>query len=546
MNEDTPTNFIRKRIEADVAAGAHGGQVVTRFPPEPNGYLHIGHAKSICLNFGLARDFGGRCNLRFDDTNPAKESAEHVAAIEDDVRWLGFEWARLCHASDYFEQLFDYALQLIRQGDAYVCDLDGDSLRARRGTLTEPGQNSPHRDRGVDESLALFERMRAGEFAAGARTLRAKIDMAAPNMCMRDPVIYRILDATHYRRGDAWRVYPTYDFAHCLSDSIEGVTHSLCTLEFEDNRALYDWYLERLGVFHPQQIEFARLNLKYTQTSKRRLKKLVDDGVVSGWDDPRMPTLRGLRRRGFPAAAIRDFCARIGVTKNDSLVEMDLLETCVREHLDRHAPRAFAVLRPLKVTVENLDPGETLWVEAPNHPKDPAAGARQLAFTRTLYIERDDFMEDPPKQFFRLAPGRETRFKYAFYLTCREAVKNAAGEVVELRCTYDPATLGGRSDDGRKVRGTIHWLSAEHAAPCKMRLYDRLFRAEQPGDEPADLNPDSLAALDGCFVEAHTLRPEVAWQFERGGYFCLDSAEPATFNRTLTLRDSWAKIAAAR
>ena len=549
--EEGRRDFIRDIVRADLEAG-RTEQVVTRFPPEPNGYLHIGHAKSMCLNFGVAEEFGGRCNLRFDDTNPTKEEMEYIEAIQDDVRWMGFDWgAEACYASDYFQQLYDWAEHLIEAGKAYVDDLSAEEIRAYRGTLTEPGRDSPYRERPAEESLALFRAMRAGDFPDGARVLRAKIDMASGNINLRDPVIYRILHAHHPRSGDAWCVYPTYDFAHGQSDAIEGVTHSICTLEFEDHRPLYDWLIENLPVpSRPRQYEFARLNLAYTVLSKRRLIALVTEGHVTGWDDPRMPTIRGLRRRGVPAAALRDFAKRIGVAKADNLVELSLLEHCIREELNRSAPRRMAVLRPLKLVIENYPEGESETLEAVNNPEDPEAGSRQVPFSRELWIEREDFMEDPPKKFFRLAPGREVRLRYAYFVTCTEVVKDAAGEVVELRCSYDPATRGGDSPDGRKVKATLHWVSAAHALPAEVRLYDRLFAAEVPGsggrDAFEDLNPDSLEVLRDCRLEPALAEAEVGvpLQFERLGYFC---ADPETapgrplFNRTVALRDSWAK-----
>ncbi len=546
-------DFIRDVIRGDLRAGRHDS-IVTRFPPEPNGYLHIGHAKSICLNFGVAREFGGRCNLRFDDTNPIKEEMEYIEAIERDVRWLGFDWGEhLYFASDYFEQLYDWAEHLIGAGKAYVDDLSAEEIRAYRGTLTAPGRNSPHRDRPVDVNLDLFRRMRAGEFPDGARVLRAKIDMASGNINMRDPVLYRILHASHPRTGDAWCIYPTYDFTHGQSDAIEHVTHSICTLEFEDHRPLYDWFIEKLPVpSRPRQYEFARLELTYTVLSKRRLIQFVREGHVHGWDDPRMPTIAALRRRGIPPAAIRDFAGRIGVAKANSTVEVSLLEFCVRELLNKTAERRMAVLRPLKVVIENYPEGETEMLEAVNNPEDPAAGTRQVPFSRELYIEREDFMEDPPKKFFRLSPGREARLRYAYFVTCREAIKNDAGEVVELRCTYDPATRGGDSPDGRKVKATLHWVSAAHAVPAEVRLYDHLFSRPDPGadgDVLADLNPRSLEVLDDCRLEPNLpdLPPGEALQFERQGYFCLDpdtTPDRTVFNRTVGLRDSWVKIQA--
>jgi glutaminyl-tRNA synthetase len=546
-----PTNFIRDIIQTDLDGG-RTGTVVTRFPPEPNGYLHIGHAKSICLNFGLAADLGGRCHLRFDDTNPAKEEQEYIVAIMADVHWLGFDWgAHLYHASDYFEQLYQWAEHLIEKGIAYVDDSSADEIRAMRGTLTEPGQASPYRDRAVDENLDLFRRMRAGEFKEGSRVLRAKIDMASGNINLRDPVLYRIVHAPHPRTGDAWHIYPTYDFAHGQSDAIEGVTHSICTLEFEDHRPLYDWLVENLPTpSRPRQYEFSRLNLTHTVLSKRRLIQFVKEGHVSGWDDPRMPTISGLRRRGIPAAAIRDFAKRIGVTKSDAVIEMALLEHCVREHLNTHAERRMAVLKPLKVMIENYPEGETEMLEAVNNPEDAAAGHRQVPFSRELYIEHDDFMEDPPKKFFRLAPGREARLRYGYFITCREAVKDAAGNVVELRCTYDPETRGGNAPDGRKVKATLHWVAAATAVDAEVRLYDHLFTRPDPGAENDvidDINPDSLEVLQGCKLEPSLAAFESGRtvQFERMGYFAADpdgTAEKPVFNRALGLRDSWAKI----
>ena len=548
--EDTKHDFIRDIVRNDVEAG-RTNPVVTRFPPEPNGYLHIGHAKSICLNFGIAQEFGGRCHLRFDDTNPVKEEQEYIDAIETDVRWLGFDWgAHRYFASDNFEQLYEWAEHLISAGLAYVDDQSADQMRETRGTLTEPGTNSPFRDRTVDENLDLFRRMRAGEFPDGARVLRAKIDMASGNINLRDPVLYRILHATHPRTGDAWRIYPTYDFAHGQSDAIEGVTHSICTLEFEDHRPLYDWLIEKLPVpSRPRQYEFARLNLSYTVLSKRRLIQLVTEGHVHGWDDPRLPTLSGLRRRGFPPAAIRDFAGRIGVAKRDSVVDVAMLEHCVRELLNQEAPRRMAVLRPLKVVIENFPEGETELLEAVNNPNDESAGTRQVPFSRELYVERDDFMEDPPKKFFRLSPGREVRLRYAYFVTCQEVIKDANGDVIELRCTYDPETRGGNAPDGRKVKATLHWVSAAHAQPAEVRLYDYLFSLPDPGtdgDYLSDLNSDSLEILERCQLEPALadLSAGEAVQFERQGYFCLDpdsSPENLVFNRTIALRDSWAK-----
>jgi len=556
MSESSTTkDFIRARIEADIAEGRHGGRVVTRFPPEPNGYLHIGHAKAICLNFGVAQEYGGVCNLRFDDTNPVKEEEEYVHSIEEDIRWLGFDWGeRLYFASDYFEQLYEWAVQLVKDGKAYVDDLTADEIREHRGTLTEPGRPSPWRDRPAEESLDLLERMRRGEFPDGSRVLRARIDMASGNLNLRDPVMYRILHASHHRTGDAWCIYPMYDWAHGQSDSIEGITHSLCSLEFEDHRPLYDWFLDRLGVHHPQQIEFARLNLTYTVLSKRKLLRLVKEGHVDGWDDPRMPTLSAMRRRGFPPAAIRGFCDRVGLAKRNSRVDVAQLEFSMRDELNRVAPRVMAVLRPLRVVLENYPEGRVERLEAVNNPEDASAGTREVPFSRVLYIERDDFREDPPRKFFRLAPGREVRLRYGYFITCTEVVKDDGGEIVELRCRYDPATRGGNAPDGRKVRGTIHWVSAEHAVEAEVRLYDRLFGAENPDqvEEGQDflvhLNPGSLQTLRGCKLEPCLAEPErrVTYQFERLGYFCLDSktSKPGApvFNRTITLRDTWARI----
>ncbi|MBW2094601.1 MAG: glutamine--tRNA ligase/YqeY domain fusion protein [Deltaproteobacteria bacterium] len=559
-NNAPQSNFIRNIIAEDFKTNKFGGRVHTRFPPEPNGYLHIGHAKSICLNFGLAAENNGLCNLRFDDTNPTKEELEYVESIIEDVRWLGFDWGdRMYYASDYFDQLYEYALQLIRMGKAYVCDLSPDEIREYRGTLTEPGRESPYRNRSVEENLDLFERMRAGEFEDGSRVLRAKIDMASPNLNMRDPVIYRILHAEHHRTGDKWCIYPMYDFTHCLSDSIEGITHSICTLEFEDHRPLYDWFLDELGVYHPQQIEFARLNLTYTVMSKRRLSELVEKGFVTGWDDPRMPTISGLRRRGYTPESIRTFCERIGVAKRDSMVDMALLEHCVREDLNRRANRVMGVLRPLRVVIENYPENQVEELEAINNPEDPTMGTRKVPFSRVLYIERDDFMEDPPKKFFRLGPGREVRLRYAYYIKCVDVVKEEkTGEVIELRCTYDPATKGGYAPDGRKVKGTLHWVSAAHAIQAEARLYDKLLLKANPASEceGADfrdcLNPDSLVTLSSCSVEPSLAgaAPGDYFQFERRGYFCVDAKDSApgalVFNRTVPLRDTWAKIQKAQ
>ncbi len=550
-------DFIREIVAADLASGKHGGRVQTRFPPEPNGYLHIGHAKSICLNFGVAEENeGGRCNLRFDDTNPAKEEQEFVESIEEDLRWLGFDWGqRIFFASDYFEQLYEYALELIRRGLAYVDSLGAEEIREHRGTLTEPGKNSPYRERSVEENLDLFARMRAGEFEDGAHVLRAKIDMSSPHIVMRDPTLYRIRRAHHHRTGDAWCIYPMYDFTHCLSDSIEEITHSLCTLEFENHRPLYDWVLDALETpCHPQQIEFARLNLAFTLLSKRKLMRLVTDGLVDGWDDPRMPTISGLRRRGYTPEAIRAFCDLIGVAKRDSLVEMTPLENAVREHLNRIAPRYMAVLRPLKVIIDNYPEGQVEEFEAINNPEDPQAGTRKVPFSKELFIEQDDFREEAPnRKYFRLAPGREIRLRYAYFITCTSFVKNEMGEVIEVHCSYDPESRGGSSPDGRRVRGTSHWVSAAHAVPAQVRLYDRLFtkpnpnEVEEGGDFTDNLNPASLELLTECMVEPNLrgLEAESRVQFERQGYFCVDrdsSSERPVFNRTVSLRDSWAKI----
>jgi glutaminyl-tRNA synthetase len=543
-------DFIRDIVAADLAAKRHKA-VVTRFPPEPNGYLHIGHAKSIALNFGIAEEFGGRCHLRFDDTNPTKEEQEYIDAIERDVRWLGYDWGKhLYHASDYFEQLYEWAEYLVRAGKAYVDDQSQDEIRINRGTLTEPGKNSPFRDRGAEENLDLFRRMRAGEFPNGARVLRAKIDMAAGNINLRDPVLYRILNAAHPRTGMKWHIYPSYDFAHGQSDAIEGITHSICTLEFEDHRPLYDWFLENLPVpSRPRQYEFARLNMTYTVLSKRVLTELVRGGHVAGWDDPRMPTIAGLRRRGVPPAAIRDFVKRIGVAKANSVVDVAMFEHAVREVLNRTAPRRMAVLRPLKIAIENFPEGKSEEIEAPNHPDDAAAGTRKIRFSRELYIERDDFMEHPAKKFFRLSPGAEVRLRYAYFVTCRDVVKNAAGEVIELRCSYDPATKGGNAPDGRKVKGTIHWVSAADAVCAELRLYNPLFTKPDPGaaDFAADLDPNSLEVLADAKLEPALAVEDLgdAMQFERQGYFVRDpDSQPQrpVFNRTVSLRDTWAKV----
>ena len=548
------TDFIREIIAEDLRTGKHAGRVHTRFPPEPNGYLHIGHAKSICLNFGVAAEFAGLCNLRYDDTNPTKEDIEYVESIEEDVRWLGFEWGpQPLYASDYFGALYDYAEQLIRDRVAYVDSLTADEIREYRGTLTQPGRNSPYRDRSVEENLDLFRRMRAGEFPDGAHVLRARIDMASPNINMRDPTLYRIRHASHHRTGDVWCIYPTYDYAHPISDALEGITHSLCTLEFEDHRPLYDWVIENTSPpARPQQIEFARLNLNYTVMSKRKLLALVEQRRVSGWDDPRMPTIAGLRRRGYTPEAIRDFCARIGVAKKENVVDVALLEHTVREDLNRRARRALAVLRPLKVVIENYPEERDELVEAINNPEDPGAGTRQIPFSRELYIERDDFMEQPPKKFFRLSPGAEVRLRYAYILKCERVVKDASGAPVELRCTYDPESLSG-STAGRRVKGTIHWISAPHAVTAEVRLYDRLFKSPDPGgdggDLLADLNPEALERLIDSKVEPSlaALEPGTRLQFERLGYFCVDrdsGEDKPVFNRTVTLKDTWAKITA--
>src|SRR5712692_3893636 len=550
-----PVDFIRAIVDEDVASGKHHGRIATRFPPEPNGYLHIGHAKSICLNFGIADEHRGTCNLRFDDTNPTKEDVEYVDAIKEDVEWLGFRWSAELYASDYFEQLYQFAVELITQGKAYVDSLDADQIRAYRGTLTEPGKNSPYRERPVAENLDLFARMRAGEFPDGAHVLRATIDMASPNFNMRDPTLYRIRHATHHRTGDAWCIYPMYDFAHPLSDAIERITHSICTLEFEDHRPLYDWLVNALiEGDKPQQIEFARLNLNYTVMSKRKLLQLVQQGHVSGWNDPRMPTISGLRRRGYTPESIRDFCARIGVAKKENVIDVAQLEHSVREDLNRRAPRVMTVLRPLKVVLTNYPEGQVEEVDVINNPEDPGAGTRKVPFSRVLYIERDDFMETPPKKFFRLSPGKEVRLRCAYFIKCDEVVKDDRGEIVELRCSYDRSTRGGDAPDGRKVKATLHWVSAAHAVPVDVRLYDRLFSVEDPENVPEGrtfldhLNPHSLEILQGAQAEPSVAALEVGArvQFERLGYFCMDSDSRETaivFNRTVSLRDAWAKIA---
>ncbi len=553
--EITPSNFIRNIITEDVASGRFGGKVITRFPPEPNGYLHIGHAKSICLNFGLAAEFGGYCNLRFDDTNPSKEEQEYVDAIMEDVRWLGFDWGdRLYYASDYFEKLYEWAIELIKKGKAYVCDLSTEEIREYRGTLTEPGKESPYRNRSVEENLDLFERMRNGEFPDGSKTLRAKIDMSSGNINMRDPVMYRIKHEEHHRTGNRWCIYPMYDWAHGQCDSIEGITHSICTMEYEDHRPLYDWFLDQLGIHHPRQIEYARLNLSYTVLSKRKLLKLVSEGYVDGWNDPRMPTIAGMRRRGYTPEAIRNFCERIGVGKKESLVDIALLEFCVREHLNKIAPRVMAVLNPLRIVITNYPDGHEEYLDAINNPEDPDAGTRKVPFSKVLYIERDDFMENPPKQFFRLAPGREVRLRYAYFIKCENVVRDKNGDIVELHCTYDPATRGGDAPDGRKVKATLHWVSAKHAIEAEVRLYNNLFIKEDPNDveEGKDftdyINPKSLEVLKSCKLEPSLkdAKPGDRFQFERLGYFCVDTVDSTpgkpVFNRIVTLKDEWAKI----
>jgi len=545
-------NFIQKIINDDNESGKWGSRVHTRFPPEPNGYLHIGHAKSICLNFGLAKKNGGLCNLRFDDTNPLKEDDEYVQAIKKDVQWLGFDWEdRLYFASDYFQQLHDHAVTLIQKGVAYVCDLHAEEIRKTRGTLTVPGQESPYRERSIDESLDLFARMKAGEFPDGTRTLRAKIDMSHSNLNMRDPVIYRILHASHHNTGDDWCIYPMYDWAHGLEDSIEKITHSICTLEFEDHRPLYDWYLDQLGVYHPQQIEFARLNLNFTVVSKRKLKRLVDEGIVDGWDDPRMPTISGLQRRGYTPRSIRNFAESVGVTKRDTVVDIARLENSLRKDLNKRAPRVLAVLDPLKVVITNYPEGQVEELEAVNNPEDPQAGTRKVPFSRDIYIERADFMEDPPKKFFRLGPGREVRLRYAYFITCNKVVKDDDGNITALYCSYDPETKGGSAPDGRKVKGTLHWVSAEHAIDAEVRLYDRLFINQNPeegGDFMENLNPHSLTCLSHAKLEPSMLnaRADITYQFERQGYFKKDVQttipEKMVYNRAVSLRDSWAKF----
>ncbi len=556
VNESSaPSHFIRNIIKEDLRTGKFGGRVHTRFPPEPNGYLHIGHAKSICLNFGLAEEFGGKCNLRFDDTNPVKEEEEYTRSIMEDVRWLGFDWEdRLYFASDYFEQLYRWAIELIKKGKAYVCDLSAEQIREYRGTLTEPGKESPYRNRSVEENLDLFERMKAGEFPDGSRTLRAKIDMASPNLNLRDPVMYRILHATHHRTGDKWCIYPMYDWAHGQSDSIEGITHSICTLEFEDHRPLYDWFLDELEVYHPQQIEFARLNLTYTVMSKRMLLELVQEGHVESWDDPRMPTISGLRRRGYTPESIRDFAERIGVAKKESMIDLALLEHCLRDDLNKRAHRVMAVLHPLKVVIENYPEGEVEELDAVNNPEDPSMGTRKIPFSRVLYIEQDDFREDPPRKYFRLSPGKEVRLRYAYIIKCVDVVKDEQGKIVEVRCTYDPETKSGTGKTQRRVKGTLHWVSARHAFEAEVRLYDRLFSVPDPaGDKEGKgfkefLNPESLVTINSAKLEPGLkyAKPDEYYQFERIGYFCVDGKDSKdgapVFNRTVPLRDTWAKI----
>jgi len=554
-NETRPTDFIRSAIEEDIKSSRFGGRVHTRFPPEPNGYLHIGHAKAICINYGVAEEYGSLYNLRFDDTNPTKEETEYVDAIMEDIRWLGFNWEdRLYYASGYFDQLYEYAVKLIKKGKAYIDDLSAEQIREYRGTLTEPGVDSPYRNRSIEKNLDLFEQMRNGEFPDGSRVLRAKIDMASGNMNMRDPVMYRILHATHHRTGDTWCIYPTYDFAHGQSDSIEGITHSLCSLEFQDHRPLYDWYLDELEIYHPQQIEFARLNLTYTVLSKRRLIRLVEEGYVDSWDDPRMPTLSGMRRRGYTPEAIGAFLDHIGVAKSDSMVDIALLEYFIRQDLNKHSPRVMGVLRPLKVVIVNYPEEQTEEMDAINNPEDPSMGTRKVPFSRELYIEQDDFREDPPKKFYRLAPGREVRLRYAYFIKCVDVIKDEhSGEILELHCTYDPETRGGDAPDGRKVRGTLHWVSATHAVEAEVRLYDRLFSkadayaVEEGEDFTSNINPNSLEILPACYLEPSLVGAAVGrrYQFERIGYFCIDpdtNDDKLVFNRTLPLRDTWAKI----
>jgi glutaminyl-tRNA synthetase len=551
-NSGGPSNFIRDIIIEDIKSGKYGGRVQTRFPPEPNGYLHIGHAKAINLDFGLAAEFGGKCNLRFDDTNPSKEETEYVNAIMDDVRWLGFQWDGLYYASDYFQQLYDWAIQLIKAGKAYVCDLSADEIREYRGTLTEPGRESPYRNRSVEENLDLFERMKKGEFPDGSRTLRARIDMSSPNLNLRDPVMYRILHMAHHRTGNQWCIYPMYDYAHGQSDSIERVTHSMCTLEFDNNRPLYNWFIEQLGIFPSRQYEFDRLALTHTLLSKRKLLKLVEEAHVEGWDDPRMPTLSGMRRRGYTPEAIRNFCASVGVSKTNGITQLQQLEYFLRQHLNQIVPRVMCVQKPLRVVIENYPDDVVEEMDAINNPEDASAGTRTIPFSKTLFIEEDDFREDPPKQFYRLAPGREVRLRYAYLITCKEVIKDSSGRVVELRCSYDPATRGGNTPDGRKVKSTIHWVSAAHALPAEVRLYDNLFLKEDPNeveeghDFTENLNPDSLQVLPDCKIEPsmRDAEPGTQYQFERLGYYCVDrdSSQKLVFNRTIGLRDTWAKI----
>ena len=551
---DKPLDFIRTRIKEDKESGKNDGRVHTRFPPEPNGYLHLGHAKSICLNFGIAKEFGGICNLRLDDTNPVAEKTEYAEAIQEDVRWLGFDWDdRFFHASDYFQQLHDWAVQLIREGKAFVCDLSFEEMRKLRGNLTEPGKESPHRERSVEENLELFEKMKNGDFPEGSKTLRAKIDMASPNLNLRDPVIYRILHKEHPKTGDQWKIYPSYDFAHGQSDSIEGITHSLCTLEFEHHRPLYDWFCENLGIHHPQQIEFARLNMTYVVMSKRKMLRLVEEGHVDGWDDPRMATLQGMRRRGYTPEAIREFAERVGLAKRENMIEVELLEHCLRADLNKRAVRKLGVLNPLKIIIENYPDGQTEEIDAINNPEDPEAGKRKVSFSREIFIDRNDFMEDPPKKYFRLSPGKEVRLKYAYYVTCKEVIKDEDGEIKELICTYDPESRGGGSPDGRKVKGTIQWVDSKTAVPAKVRLYDRLFSKANPEDseDGSDfidhLNPDSLERVEGALVESSitNLNTGEPFQLERIGYFCIDpdsqQEEELVLNRTVALRDGWAK-----
>lgn len=553
-NEKRNLDFIRQIVAEDRKNGKWGGKVITRFPPEPNGYLHIGHAKSICLNFGIANEFSGRCNLRFDDTNPVKEEQEYVDSIKKDVKWLGWEWAgEPVFASDYFDKMYEYAVQLIKKGKAYVCDLTAEQTREYRGTLKKPGKNSPYRDRSVEENLELFEKMKNGEFPDGSRTLRAKIDMAHNNINMRDPVMYRIVNRKHHRTGDKWCIYPTYDWAHGLEDSIEGITHSICTLEFENHRPLYDWFLDQLEIHHPQQIEFARLNLSYTVMSKRKLQRLVQEGYVTGWDDPRMPTVSGLRRRGYSPRSIRHFCWKIGVNKFNSTVDLALLEHCVRKDLNKTAPRVMGVINPVKLVIDNYPEDKTEYLDAVNNPEDPSAGMRKVPFSKELYIEREDFMEVPARKFYRLSPGREVRLRYAYFVTCTDVVKDENGEVTEIHCTYDPATRGGDAPDGRKVKGTLHWVSAKDALRVTARLYDNLFTKENPDDVPEgkdfteNINPDSLRVQENCFVEPSlkNTKPFDRVQFERKGYFCVDpdsDEDNLIFNRTVSLRDTWKKI----